>query len=72
MSEASQICHGTEGPNRKPRSLCRGMRDVHLQVFHGLGFLTEPTDEAWNTKRSRIILTKEVDFDSRHQAATNT
>ena len=53
--QTSQVCHGTEGPNREPRSLCRGMRDVQLQIFHRMGLLDEPTDEAWEKARSRII-----------------
>ena len=47
----SQVCHGTEGKNRKPNSLCRGARDQLLVLFHRMQFIDEPTDEAWDAKR---------------------
>ncbi len=56
LSEASRICHSTGsdsgiyGDTGKPDRLCRGARDVQLGVFHGLGFISEPTDEAWDEK----------------------
>lgn len=51
---SSQICHATEGENRTPQSLCRGHRDILLNLFHGMGYLTEPTDEAWDTLRKKL------------------
>jgi len=45
--EASQICHGTEGPQREPRSLCRGARDYQIQILYRLGVLAQPTDQCW-------------------------
>jgi hypothetical protein len=50
----SQICHGTEGPNREPRSLCRGARDRMLTLFFRMGFIDEATDEAWDVKRREL------------------
>jgi hypothetical protein len=50
----SQICHGTEGPGREPRSLCRGARDRMLVLFHRIGFIVEATDEAWDEKRREV------------------
>ncbi len=43
MTEASQICHGTDN-----KTLCRGARDFQIQMFHRLGVLKEPTDKCWN------------------------
>jgi hypothetical protein len=50
----SQICHGTEGENRKPRSLCRGARDHMLILFYRMQFIDAPTDEAWEAKRLEL------------------
>lgn len=50
----SQICHGTEGPNRKPRTLCRGAREHMLVLFYRMGFIDEATDEAWDVKRQEL------------------
>lgn len=56
LSEASRICHSTgsnNGINRrtgiKPH-LCRGARDLQLKFFATIGFISTPTDEAWETK----------------------
>lgn len=56
LTEASRICHSTGSNNAinrrtgKPASICRGSRDVQLQHFVGIGFIPEPTDEAWAEK----------------------
>ncbi len=50
----SQICHGSEGPGREPRSLCRGARDRMLVLFHRIGFIEEATDEAWDARREEL------------------
>jgi hypothetical protein len=50
----SQICHGTEGQNRKPTSLCRGARDHMLVLFCRMGFINAATDEAWDEKRKEV------------------
>jgi hypothetical protein len=50
----SQICHGTEGQNREPRSLCRGAREQMLTLFYRMGFIDEATDEAWDVKRREL------------------
>ena len=52
--QSSQICHGTEGPNRKAQTLCRGARNELLQMFYRIGFLEAATDEAWNSARARL------------------
>lgn len=54
--EASRICHNTGEPNavndnpKGPPMLCRGARDLQLQMFFGMGFLDAPTDEAWEAR----------------------
>ena len=50
----SQICHGTEGPGREPKSLCRGARDRILVLFHRMGFIEAATDEAWQKKKEAV------------------
>ncbi len=60
LSEASRICHQTGTNNAfhartgKPPVLCRGARDVQLRLFHSIGFIEEPTDEAWAAKRNEL------------------
>jgi hypothetical protein len=60
LSEASRICHSTGSNNGinhrtgKPPMLCRGARDLQLRVFHSIGFIEAPTDEAWQKKRNEL------------------
>ena len=59
LSEASRICHSTGnsailGKTGKPERLCRGTRDIQLDVFHRLGVIDEPTDAAWAAKVDEI------------------
>lgn len=56
LTEATRICHSTGSDNginrrtgKKPRA-CRGARDLQLKMFAGMGFIKEPTDEAWAAK----------------------
>lgn len=52
LTKKSRICHST-GNNpvikrvKVPPAICRGSRDVQLQVFYRLGVIAEPTDKAW-------------------------
>ncbi|MBS3951902.1 MAG: hypothetical protein KGZ88_03020 [Methylomicrobium sp.] len=55
LTEASQICHHPRLHGKKEDHLCRGARDFQLEVFHRIGLLDTPTDEAWE-KKSREIL----------------
>jgi hypothetical protein len=54
LTQASRICHSTGNNNAihkrtgKPERLCRGARDEQLAMFHNIGFLDAPTDEAWD------------------------
>lgn len=55
LQEGSRICHSTganglRGRTGKPERLCRGARDLQLQVFAASGFITTATDEAWEAK----------------------
>lgn len=56
LDTASRICHSTGSNNAihrhtgKSERLCRGARDVQLKVFAGMGVISAPTDEAWQTK----------------------
>jgi hypothetical protein len=61
LSEASPICHST-GPEalvktklKKPH-ICRGARQLQAQIFYQMGFLPEPTIEAWQTKVDELML----------------
>jgi hypothetical protein len=60
LSEASRICHSTGSNNAinrrtgKRPALCRGARDVQLKMFVAMGFLSEPTDAAWDAKCKEI------------------
>jgi|GEM_PF-1476841 hypothetical protein len=56
INEASRICHSTGSNNAfhrrtgKPERLCRGARDVQLNLFFAMKFIEAPTDEAWEKK----------------------
>ena len=50
LTDASRICHHHELHHKKGTYLCRGARDVQLRYFYTIGFLPEPTDEAWAAK----------------------
>ena len=57
LNKASQLCHGTNDT-----TLCKGARDFQLQIFHALGWLSAPTQAAWdalaiqatNAKKTKI------------------
>ena len=59
LTESSRECHrtgkaaaeGIDGKGPKPgipALLCRGARDRQLALFHALGVVSAPTDEAWD------------------------
>jgi hypothetical protein len=61
LSEDSRICHstGTNAIHRrtgKPERICRGARDIQLQLFTALGLLKKPTDAAWAAKCKELNL----------------
>lgn len=55
-----RICHSTGSGNAineatgKPAAICRGSRDFQLGLFFAMGFLSEPTDEAWSKKCAEL------------------
>lgn len=59
FTQASRICHST-GSNAinentgKPEKLCRGARNAQLRFLVAIGFLKEPTDEAWTAKCQQL------------------
>lgn len=60
LTDASRICHSTGSGNAinrrtgRPPALCRGARDVQLQHFHSIGFISAPTDKAWAEKIAEV------------------
>lgn len=48
VSQNSLICHSTMDKSKNKKLICRGARDYQLTIFHRLGVIDEPTDEAWN------------------------
>lgn len=56
LGDSSRICHSTGSNNAinkrtgKPPMLCRGARDIQLQFFHAMGFISAATDAAWDAK----------------------
>lgn len=64
INEGTPVSHSTGSKALVPKSkrvsskmmLCRGARDLQLQTFHVMGFLDEPTDEAWDKKRRELGL----------------
>ena len=59
LTEATRICHctGTNaigGRTGKPNRACRGARNIQLRFFASVGFLSEPTDEAWEKKLAEL------------------
>lgn len=54
IMEASQVCHHPVLYGKKQTHLCRGARDVQLQIFYSLGVIEAATDEAWDKARERL------------------
>ena len=38
LFQGQQICHGTEGKNRKPNNRCKGSFDYNSEIYKRLGF----------------------------------
>lgn len=56
LNDCSRVCHSTGtnaigGKTGIKSHLCRGARDVQLNLMALLKVIDEPTDEAWNEKR---------------------
>lgn len=62
VTEAGRICHNTGKDNLfykdtgKPEQLCRGAKDIQLAFMHGIGFISAPTDAAWDEKCRELNL----------------
>ena len=41
LFKAQQICHGTEGKNRKPNNRCKGSFEHNEEIYKRMGFDTE-------------------------------
>lgn len=59
-TQASRICHST-GPRNainprpgKPARLCRGARNAQIEHWHRIGFISAPTQEAWDAKLAEL------------------
>lgn len=51
LLEGSQICHHPRLHGKRENALCRGARDVQLEIMYRLGVIEAPTDEAWRNAR---------------------
>ena len=59
LTDTSPICHSTGGEDALVRSqgparICRGARDLQIQVLYRMEFLESPTDAAWEKKRQEL------------------
>jgi hypothetical protein len=54
---SSQICHHPALSDKKQTHLCRGGRDLQLQVLVGIGLLDKPTDAAFRRKSMAVGVT---------------
>lgn len=54
IGQASQICHHASLAGKRDTHLCRGQRDIQLNMLVAIGALDEATDEAF-TKKSREL-----------------
>jgi len=54
LTEGNQICHHPRLNGKPTTHLCRGARDYQLQIFHRLGLLDAPTDEAWERATAQL------------------
>ena len=57
LLQASQVCHHPRLHGKKETHLCRGSRDFQLVLLHRMGFLAEPTDEAFKSASKKAIKT---------------
>lgn len=59
IKTGNRICHST-GSNAinhctgKPAAICRGARNIQLDVFTALGVLKEPTDAEWDRQQKAL------------------
>lgn len=53
LKGVTHICHHGLG-SKKKRIACRGGRNFQLTIWHRLGYIAEPTDEALASARSEL------------------
>ena len=53
LLDSSQICHHPVLHGKKEDHLCRGARDIQLEILFRLGVIREATDEAWEDEAER-------------------
>jgi hypothetical protein len=54
LLEKSQICHAPALVGMPETKICRGARDYQIAFFCAIGFLSEPTDQAWAAKMREV------------------
>lgn len=54
LFDASQICHHPRLHGKKETHLCRGARDLQLTILYRMGWLPEPTDQAFREKSEQL------------------
>jgi hypothetical protein len=50
----NQFCHAPAFAGQPEDKICRGARNFQLKVFYNIGFLPEPTDQAWREATEQI------------------
>ena len=53
----SQICHHNFLHGKKDAFLCRGLREIQLELLHRLKLIDEPTDEAFASTTKSLGIT---------------
>jgi hypothetical protein len=53
--QGSQICHHPVLYGKKETRLCRGSRDIQLQILTAFGILPEPTDQAFEAASKKVL-----------------
>jgi hypothetical protein len=54
LFQSSQICHHPVLYGKRETHLCRGQRDIQLELLARMGMIDEPSDEAF-ARRSREL-----------------
>ena len=47
LTEANRLCHAPGLKGQSETKVCRGARNLQIQVFFALAILEAPTDQAW-------------------------
>lgn len=55
LFSASQICHHPALHGKEENRLCRGARDLQLQMLHRMGMLNNPTDECFAETSNKYL-----------------